>query len=236
MADSANVRAVHAGQAVYTRPMLAVYDYVVLGAFCRFVWRCPKCHILKLYQGCVSANHLDAGVGTGYFLDHCRLPSPQPRLALLDLNQYSLQVAAKRLARYRPETYRADVLQPLNIRGPGFDSVGISALLHCLPGTMRAKAVALDHLKAVLNPGGVLFGATLLGKDVPATWLARLAMKRFNAVRVFCNRDDSLSGLHEALTARLVDVSLRLIGCVALFSGRNPALPPTGPERSRCQT
>ena len=31
MADPADVRAVHAGQAVYSRPMLAMYDYVVLG-------------------------------------------------------------------------------------------------------------------------------------------------------------------------------------------------------------
>jgi hypothetical protein len=62
MADPADVRA---GQAIFTRPMLAMYDYVVLGIFCRFVWRYPNRHILELYQDCVSANHLDAGVGTG---------------------------------------------------------------------------------------------------------------------------------------------------------------------------
>ena len=58
---------------------------------------------------------------------------PEPRLALLDLNPTCLKVAARRLARYRPETYRGDVLRPLSIDGPGFNSVGISALLHCLP-------------------------------------------------------------------------------------------------------
>src|SRR5262249_28963545 len=82
-------------------------------------------------------------------------PVPQPRLALLDLNRNSLHIAARRLVRYRPEIYRANVLEPLSIVGPRFDSNGVSALLHCLPGTMRAKAVALDHLKALLNPGGV---------------------------------------------------------------------------------
>jgi hypothetical protein len=220
MAESTDVRAVHAGQAVYTRPMLAVYDSVVLGLFCRFVWRCPSRHVLDLYRDYISANHLDAGVGTGYFLDHCHFPVSQPRLALLDLNRNSLRLAAGRLARYRPDTYRANVLEPFSIAGPGFDSVGVSALLHCLPGTMRAKAIALDHLKAVLNPGGLLFGATLLGKDVPASWLARLAMKRFNAVRIFCNRDDSLAGLREELTTRFIDVSVRVIGCIALFVGK----------------
>jgi len=233
MAESVDVTAIHAGQAVYTRPMLAVYDYVVLGFFCRCVWGCPSRHILELYGDCVSANHLDAGVGTGYFLDHCRLPAPQPRLALLDLNPNSLRVAARRLAHYRPEIYRVNVLEPLSAVGPGFDSIGVSALLHCLPGTMRAKAVALDHLKAVLNPGGVLFGATLLGKDVPASWLARLAMKRFNAARVFCNRDDSLAGLHEELTTRFIDVAVRVIGCIALFVAKNPVLDSADPSLGR---
>jgi hypothetical protein len=35
MADSTDVRAVHSGQAAHTRPVLAVYDLVVLGFFCR---------------------------------------------------------------------------------------------------------------------------------------------------------------------------------------------------------
>jgi SAM-dependent methyltransferase len=223
MAESADVRAVHGGQAVYTRPMLAVYDYVVLGFFCRLVWRCPSRHILELYRECVSANHLDAGVGTGYFLDHCRFPVSQPRLALLDLNPNSLHVAARRLARYRPETYRANVLEPLRLGGRGFDSVGVSALLHCLPGTMRAKAVALDHLRAVLNPGGIVFGATLLHDGVVRAWPAGPAMRAFNAVRVFSNKADSLAGLREELSARFVDVWLRVVGCVALFSGRRGA-------------
>src|ERR671933_624224 len=125
MPDPTDVRAAHAGQAVYTKPMLAVYDYVVLGFFCRFVWRCPSRHILELYQDCLSANHLDAGVGTGYFLDRCRFPVPEPRLALLDLNPNSLEVAARRLARYRPVTYRANALAALRVAGPGFDSVGV---------------------------------------------------------------------------------------------------------------
>jgi SAM-dependent methyltransferase len=220
MADSADDRAIYAGQAAYTRPMLAVYDYVVLGFFCRFMWGCPSAHILRLYEDCVSANHLDAGVGTGYFLDHCHFPVPRPRLALVDLNPNSLHVAAKRLARYRPEIYRASVFEPLSIGGLGFDSIGASALLHCLPGTMRTKAVALDHLRAVLNPGGILFGVTLLHDGVERAWPARLAMRVFNALRVFSNTDDSLAGLREELATRFVDVSIRVVGCIALFSGK----------------
>lgn len=200
--------------------MLALYDYVVLGFFCRFVWRCPSRHILGLYQSHITANHLDAGVGTGYFLDHCRFPSSQPRLTLLDLNPNSLEVATRRLVRYRPKTCRANVLEPLKIGEPGFDSVGVSGLLHCLPGTMREKAVALDHLKAVLNPGGVLFGATLLGSGVEAGWAARRAMRYFNAKKIFTNQNDDLDSLKDELKQRFPEISVRTVGCMALFTGR----------------
>src|SRR4051812_11873093 len=84
MSHAATWDEVQAGQALYTRPMLAVYDLAVLGIACRFLWGCPAPHILGLYDRWVTANHLDVGVGTGYFLAHCRFPTPQPRLALLD--------------------------------------------------------------------------------------------------------------------------------------------------------
>jgi SAM-dependent methyltransferase len=220
MTDPSLAPEVRAGQAVYSKAVLAVYDQVVLGLFCRFVWRCPSRHILDLYRQHLTANHLDAGVGTGYFLDKCAFPSPQPRLALLDLNPNSLEVAGRRLARYRVETYRANVLDPLTIPGPRFDSVGVNFLLHCLPGPLPAKAVALDHLKAVLNPGGVLFGSTLLAGGVKRPPPARLLMRFFNAVGVFGNAGDDLDGLTAELTGRFADVSVHVIGCLALFSGR----------------
>ena len=102
-----------AGQAVYTKPMLAAYDLLVLGVSNRFIWGCPTQRLLDHYNRHVTANHLDAGVGTGYFLDKCRFPSPAPRIALLDLNQNTLDFASRRIARYKPETYRRNVLEPL---------------------------------------------------------------------------------------------------------------------------
>ena len=93
-----------AGQAAYTKRALAAYDLLVLGVSNRFIWRCPTQRLLDHYNGHVTANHLDAGVGTGYFLDKCRFPSPAPRIALLDLNQNTLDFASRRIARYKPET------------------------------------------------------------------------------------------------------------------------------------
>ena len=101
---------VEAGQAVYSKSMLAIYDLFVLGFSNRVVWRCPSQRILALYDRYITANHLDVGVGTGYFLDRCRFPNDRPRLALMDLNANCLDAAGKRLARYRPEVYRANVM------------------------------------------------------------------------------------------------------------------------------
>ena len=73
---------VEAGQAVYTKPLLASYDLLVLGLSNRMIWRCPTKHLLALYDRSVTSNHLDVGVGTGFFLDRCRFPTERPRLAL----------------------------------------------------------------------------------------------------------------------------------------------------------
>ena len=61
---------VEAGQAVYNKYVLAIYDLLVLGFSCRFLWKCPAHRMTKQYDTFVTNNHLDVGVGTGYFLDH----------------------------------------------------------------------------------------------------------------------------------------------------------------------
>src|SRR5579871_5854730 len=96
-----------AGAAVYSKRILSVYDVLVLSISNTLAWRCPSARILDFYNHNISANHLDIGVGTGYFLDKCEFPSATPRLALLDLNPNSLSASARRLVRYRPEAHLA---------------------------------------------------------------------------------------------------------------------------------
>jgi hypothetical protein len=211
---------VHAGQAIYTKRLLAVYDVAVLGISSRLIWKCPARVVEAHYNANVTANHLDVGVGTGYFLDRCRFPSPTPHVALMDLNPNALEVASRRIARYKPETYRGNILEPISLNGSRFDSVGINFVLHCLPGSMASKSVALDHLKALINPGGVLFGSTLLHGGVTRSWLATRFMSLYNSRRIFSNEQDDLPGLRRALEQRFRDVSVVTVGCVALFSGR----------------
>lgn len=217
---SATPEQVAAGQAVYTPRLLNAYDLLVLGISNRFIWRCPTPGLVKFYNKHVTANHLDVGVGTGYFLDRCRFPTDTPRIALMDLNQNSLDFTAQRIARYRPETYRCNVLEPIANPQAKFDSVGINYLLHCLPGTIESKAAAFDHLKELMNPGAVLFGSTLLQGGVRRNWAAQRLMKFYNGKGVFSNEHDTLDGLQQSLAQRFCEVSVEVVGCAALFSGR----------------
>lgn len=211
---------VEAGQAFYTRRTLAVYDFLVLGVSNRFIWKCPTKTLLDQYNRYVTTNHLDVGVGTGDFLDRCRFPSPTPRVALMDLNHETLTFASRRLARYHPEAYQRNVLEPIPFDGRAFDSVGLNYLLHCVPGPIESKAVIFDHLKPLANAGGVLFGSTLLQRGVQRNWLARRLMEAYNKRGIFSNQQDDFEGLKRALTKRLKDVSVEVTGCAAIFAGR----------------
>lgn len=210
----------HAGQAVYTPRVLAAYDLFVLRLSNRLAWRCPWPRLLDHYDRHVGVSHLDAGVGTGFFLDRCRFPTTHPRLALLDMNPDSLAVAGHRLARYRPTSIRANVLEPIAVAMPGFASIGLNYLLHCLPGPMAARGEAVRHLARWLLPGGVMFGATLLHAGVRRNFAARRLMTAYNARGIFDNAGDDADGLRSMLSAHLQDVEIETMGCAALFSGR----------------
>jgi len=191
-----------------------------LGFSNTFIWKCPTRLIVEHYNGHVSNRHLDVGVGTGYFLDHCAFPTPAPFLTLMDLNPNSLAAAARRVRRYQPTILLADVTAPVHAPTAPFDSIGIGYLLHCLPGPMRHKAAAIGHLAALLNPGGVLFGTTILGQGVRHGPLARIALRHYNQHGVFSNMDDSAQGLAEALARHFGAVSVQVVGSVAFFSAR----------------
>ena len=100
-----------------------------------------------------------------------------------------------------PEIDEANVLAPVTIDAEQFDSVGMNPLLHCVPGTRRAKAVVFENLKALANPGATVFGATLLHDGVRRNWMARRVMARNNRHRIFSNADDDRVGLEWARAA-----------------------------------
>jgi SAM-dependent methyltransferase len=208
----------HPGQAAYGPATLRAYDTLIVRLSNTLVWRCPAAAILAHYNRHVTGLHLDVGPGTGYYLDRCRIPDP-PRLTLLDPNPEVLRFAGQRLRRYRPAVHAADVLKPIGLPAGAFRSVGLSYVLHCLPGALPAKAVAFDHLLPLVEPGGVVFGTTILGRGVAHTRAGRALMRIYNGKGVFSNADDTLADLDRALAARFARHELSMIGAVALFAG-----------------
>jgi uncharacterized protein Gcw-chp len=97
--------AIARAHAVYTPLALAFYDVVVHGLSNRFAWRCPTKRLLELYAANLSANHLEAGPGTGLFLDRAGIDFD--RLVLLDINEHCLARAARRLVRFKPALRQA---------------------------------------------------------------------------------------------------------------------------------
>jgi hypothetical protein len=204
---------------VFSRGMLKYYDRL-LEFTCHRVWHCPIQRTLELYRRHLSSNHLEVGVGTGYFLEHSRFPGPEPRLALLDLSPHCLQRTATRLSRYTPEVYRANALAPIELSVRRFDSIAMNYVLHCMPGAIPGKGAAFANLKPLLNESGVLFGSTVLRHGVRCDLGARAFMRLYNECKVFCNLEDSLADLRRALEKTFGKVQIEVIGCVAQFSGR----------------
>lgn len=214
------VPSVRAGQALYTRSFLRAYDTLVYRVNSPLTWRCPKRHLIALYNRHVSGRHLDIGVATGMLLDECRFPAQRPELRLMDLNPHSLVAAAHRLRRYAPETHRADVLQAWGLPDRLVDSIGMVHLLHCLPGTFVDKAVVFTHARRVLRPGGTLFGATIPGTGVRHNRSARWQLAVANRLGIMCNRRDRLADLDAALAEHFTDHEVMVTGSVALFWAR----------------
>jgi hypothetical protein len=213
---------VEAGQRVYSRFVLALYDAWVLGFSNQFLWRCPTSVLRQHYDRNVSARHLDIGVGTGYFLHHARWPAAEPELTLLDLNANSLQRTSARIARFHPTCVQANALQPFP-ELPAVNSVGLCYLLHCLPGTLAEKAaVIFDHVKAVATPGARIFGATIVQGNAPRSRPAQKLMDVYNAKGIFSNDQDTIEDLETVLEQRFVKTSVQLHGCVTVFEAEHP--------------
>jgi len=212
--------AAYAGQEIYSRAFLRIYDPVILGFYGNVVWRCPTSRLVEQYRQRVGHKHLDVGPGTGYFLEHARLPYDS-EITLLDPNADVLTHAARRLSDRHPSAIQADVLKPLPLTaGERFDSAALNYVLHCLPGPPERKAAAVRNVAAGLKPGGVLFGATVLGETGPHTRLSRAVLRFVNSRRIFDNLSDTEDGLRDLLEASFATVEMDVIGSVAVFTAR----------------
>jgi hypothetical protein len=213
---AANAIAIAKAHAVYTPFMLSFYDVLVHGLSNSLAWRCPTERLRDLYRANLSPNHLEAGVGTGFFLDQAGARRFD-RLALLDINRHCLDRAGRRLARFKPALYEVNLLAPLKLDLAPFTSVGLTYVLHCLPGRMSEKLASIDHLRPLMTERAVLFGATILGRGMAPNMAARTLLDLYNAKGVFNNREDDAASLSDGLRKCFDQVAIEVQGCVALF-------------------
>jgi SAM-dependent methyltransferase len=208
------------GQADYNGLMLRLYDPIVLGPITRFVWRYPKTPHLRLYRKHIRPNHLDVGPGTGYCIRHAGLADGS-KVSILDPNPNVLRYVERRLPGLDVTAVEADVLKPLPISGP-FESAALSFVLHCLPGPMERKALAIEHIAQVMAPDGVLFGSTVLGRAARHTRMGRAFLTAFNRRGAFDNLDDTEAGLRAILERSFREVSIEIVRGVAVFVATYP--------------
>ena len=204
------------GQADYSGFLLRLYDPLVLGPISRYVWRAPAEFGVAMYRRHIRPNHLDVGPGTGYFIDHAGLPADS-RVTVLDPNPNVLRHVTRRLRDLDVTAVQADVLKPLPVAGP-FASAGMNAVLHCLPGPLDRKAVAIANISRVLAPDATLFGATVLGRSARHTRMGRAMLTAFNRRGTFDNLDDTQDGIAEILRRSFAEVSVETLGGLALFT------------------
>lgn len=205
------------GIKAYTPLSLKLYDWWVLRVSNRYAWKCStERHLIPHFRNNIKNNHLDIGVGTGYYLtftpDFCNI-------SLLDLNTSSLEAANARVRRSRvKESILHDVFNPYpSHMREQYDSVSMFYLLHCLPGEMSDKSEVIANASALLTKDGRLFGATILGDDAGHNMFGRKLMKIYNKKGIFSNRTDNAEVLASVLSRYFYHVEITLKGQVALF-------------------
>lgn len=207
------------GQSVYNNFTLSLYDFWVLGFSNHLLWKCKTSYLKKHFKTYLSSNHVDIGVGTGYYLKHC-LEKKQKRIALIDLNKHSLTKAKNSIEHLNVEIYQANVLEDFSLECDKFDSLSINYLLHCLPGDIEEKSILFKHIQNLLNDGAIIFGSTILNKNIEKNIFATKLMDIYNKKGIFDNANDSYDGLKSILEYYFKDVKIELKGCVAIFSAK----------------
>jgi 16S rRNA G1207 methylase RsmC len=205
-------------QAIYSKTMLKLYDFLVLGISNNFIWRCPSRKLLEFFNQNITSNHLDVGVGTGYFLKKTKFPLQENiRLGLMDINEKSLETTQRILRRNNVEVYKHDIRKKMDRVVEPFDSISVNYLLHCIPGVIEDKVNLFENLNSLLNENGVIFGSTLVRDNISQKGIAKKLMDFYNQKGIFHNQEDYKEGLENILSKFYKDYFTKTIGHAVLF-------------------
>lgn len=223
--------------AVYKPLVLALYDAIVLCFSNAFAWRCStKDVLLPFYRKhlTISSNHLDIGVGTGYYpMNSLDLLRQKDRIVLMDITPHTLAMVKDRLKNdaglQQVEAVMHDATKPWDRPAglPRFDSISFFYVFHCMAGSSITEKVdaVCGGLKPHLEPGkGVFYGATILGHEANHNILGKCLMKVYGRLGIFDNSNDKESDLRDALRGHFQEVEVMREGRVALFTAKRPII------------
>lgn len=164
----------------------------------------------------------DTPVGSGYFLRTRANAEQWETLALIDPNRTALSFVKKRLPATAVTEYCADILRRETLPSERFESIAANYVLHCLPGPIASKDIAVRNLASLLADDGILFGATVLGVSNRHNALGQAVLKVCNRTGAFGNLNDSKEGLQELLDRYFETVEIKLERTVAIFTASRP--------------
>lgn len=216
------------GAAIYSRAVLGFYDTLVVKISNSWIWRSPSKIMLDLYHHLISDDHLDIGPGTGWYLAHTHL-SKLNTLSLLDLNQNSLDVTARRLVRAgtipaeQLHTHTGNILDAATLPHHQFSSVSANYLLHCLPSDPAMRNTAMTNIAGLLTDDGVFFGSTVLGDSAGHNLAGRGLMNLYNRLNIFDNRTDNAQTVRNLISQHFHRVDrFTVSGTVVTFVASHP--------------
>lgn len=216
----------------YSGLALRLYDTFVLNFTSPFAWGCRKETINALYRQNVTPRHAEVGVGSGYFLR--RLATRQwQTVALIDPNKSALSFVKSRLPGVPVVEYNGDILRSDTLPSVRFSSVAANYVLHCLPGPMASKRIAIQNLAALLVDDGILFGSTVLGVSERHNALGRVVMDVCNRRGAFGNTEDTEECLRELLALHFETVDIKREKTVAIFVASRPRRLPANPDSNQ---
>jgi len=218
LAQDLTATKIRRSQQYFNKLSLIFYDFILYGIVSKYAWGSSIQRLDAHYKKYVTSNHLEVGVGTGYLLNRVVFDSTQPRLVLMDLSVPCLEKTKRKVSRYKPTTYVQNLLEPIQHAIPVFDSISINYVMHCIPGNLKEKTIALTHLKTLLSQHGVLFGTTVLSEGVAKNFLAKPAMWLLNLLGVFNNHQDNTQDLKTHLEKNFQVLEFQVVGVTAFFA------------------
>ncbi|MBK2028363.1 class I SAM-dependent methyltransferase [Francisella noatunensis] len=211
-------KSTHDGQKVYSKLVLKLYNFVVLFFNNTFLWKCKTSQLLQLYKDNVSPNHLDIGVGSGYYLKNVK--DRLSKVALMDLNPNCLEYVKNVLKDKEVSTYQVDILKDVAEEFYSkYDSISCNYLIHCLPDNGNKEKV-FENIAKMLSKDGVAFGSTIIN-DYSSSLAIKVANK-FNAKGIFDNKNDTYESIEKYLESNFAEYTIKQIGSVCVYVMSKP--------------